>query len=142
LSSRRSFGATDLRIMAQHILPNVIAPVIVVFSIGIGAYILAEASLSFLGLGPADKTTWGKMVNSAASPWIFTRGSPVRRLRHYHHRARLQLAGDALATSSTRGCAGGSVVLPDAGGGHATHSEAMERSRVASGTPAPRPACG
>ena len=64
VEAARSFGATDVRIMAQHVLPNVVAPIIVVFSIGIGAYILAEASLSFLGLGPADKTTWGKMVNA------------------------------------------------------------------------------
>lgn len=64
VEAARAFGATDLRIMLQHVLPNVVAPIIVVFSIGIGAYILAEAALSFLGLGPADKTTWGKMVNS------------------------------------------------------------------------------
>jgi peptide/nickel transport system permease protein len=64
VEAARSFGATDMRIMLQHVLPNVFAPVIVVFSISIGAYILAEASLSFLGLGPADKTTWGKMVNA------------------------------------------------------------------------------
>lgn len=64
VEAARSFGATDQRIMLQHIIPNVLAPVIVVFSISIGAYILAEASLSFLGLGPADKTTWGKMVQA------------------------------------------------------------------------------
>ncbi len=64
VEAARSFGASDVRIMLQHVVPNVLAPVIVVFSISIGAYILAEASLSFLGLGPADKTTWGKMVNA------------------------------------------------------------------------------
>jgi len=74
IEAARSFGATDLRVMLQHVLPNVIAPIIVVFSIGIGAYILAEASLSFLGLGPADKTTWGKMVQAGRNgldlhPW-------------------------------------------------------------------------
>jgi ABC-type dipeptide/oligopeptide/nickel transport system permease subunit len=74
IEAARSFGATDLRVMLQHILPNVVAPIIVVFSIGIGAYVLAEASLSFLGLGPADKTTWGKMVQAGRNgldlhPW-------------------------------------------------------------------------
>jgi len=74
IEAARSFGATSTRIMLQHVLPNIVAPVIVVFSISIGAYILAEASLSFLGLGPADKTTWGKMVNNGRStldshPW-------------------------------------------------------------------------
>lgn len=64
VDAARSFGASDPRIMLQHVLPNVLAPVIVVFSIGIGAYILAEAGLSFLGLGPANATTWGRMVNS------------------------------------------------------------------------------
>ncbi len=64
VEAARTYGATDVRIMLQHVLPNVVAPIIVVFSIGIGSYILAEASLSFLGLGPADKTTWGKMVNA------------------------------------------------------------------------------
>ncbi len=64
VEAARAYGATDARIMLRHVLPNIVAPIIVVFSIGIGAYILAEASLSFLGLGPADKTTWGKMVNA------------------------------------------------------------------------------
>ncbi|MBE7517695.1 MAG: ABC transporter permease [Thermoflexaceae bacterium] len=74
VEAARSYGAGDVRIMLRHVLPNVLASVLVVFSISIGAYILAEASLSFLGLGPADKTTWGKMVNSGRNsidlhPW-------------------------------------------------------------------------
>ena len=64
VEAARSYGATNIRIMLQHVLPNILASVLIVFSISIGAYILAEASLSFLGLGPADKTTWGKMVNA------------------------------------------------------------------------------
>lgn len=64
VEAARAFGATDVRIMLRHIVPNIMGPVLIVFSISIGAYILAEASLSFLGVGPADKTTWGKMVNS------------------------------------------------------------------------------
>ena len=64
VEAARSSGATSTRLMLHHILPNVVATVIVIFSISIGLYILAEAGLSFLGLGPADKTTWGKMVNS------------------------------------------------------------------------------
>ncbi|MHB8577676.1 MAG: ABC transporter permease [Dehalococcoidia bacterium] len=74
IEAARSYGSTDLRIMMQHILPNVMAPILVVFSIGIGAYILAEAALSFLGLGPAGATTWGKMVQAGRNgldlhPW-------------------------------------------------------------------------
>jgi peptide/nickel transport system permease protein len=74
VEAARSYGATDTRIMLKHVLPNAMASVLIVFSISIGAYILAEASLSFLGLGPADKTTWGKMVNAGRNsvdlhPW-------------------------------------------------------------------------
>lgn len=64
VEAARSTGATNLRLMTRHILPNVFATMIIIFSISIGLYILAEAGLSFLGLGPADQTTWGKMVNS------------------------------------------------------------------------------
>ena len=74
VEAARSYGAGDVRIMFQHILPNIMAAVLVIFSISIGIYILSEASLSFLGLGPADKTTWGKMVNAGRQaldlhPW-------------------------------------------------------------------------
>jgi peptide/nickel transport system permease protein len=74
VEAARSYGAGDMRIMLKHVLPNIMAAVLVIFSISIGLYILAEASLSFLGLGPADKTTWGKMVNSGriavdVHPW-------------------------------------------------------------------------
>jgi peptide/nickel transport system permease protein len=64
VEAARAYGATDARVMLKHVLPNIMASILVIFSISIGLYILAEASLSFLGLGPADKTTWGKMVNS------------------------------------------------------------------------------
>lgn len=58
-----TIGASDLRIMFRHILPNIVAPIIVVFTTSIGLYILAEASLSFLGYGDPRKISWGKMVN-------------------------------------------------------------------------------
>jgi peptide/nickel transport system permease protein len=74
VEAARAYGASDLRLMIRHVLPNIVATVLVVFSISIGLYILAEAGLSFLGLGPADKTTWGKMVNAGRNtldlhPW-------------------------------------------------------------------------
>jgi peptide/nickel transport system permease protein len=59
----RSTGASDSRVMFRHILPNIVAPLIVVFTIAIGAYILAEAGLAFIGLGDAVAISWGKMVN-------------------------------------------------------------------------------
>lgn len=62
-----AMGANDLRLMVQHILPNIIAPVIVYTTLGLGGIILAEASLSFLGLGSAQQATpsWGKMLTES-----------------------------------------------------------------------------
>jgi len=54
-------GAPDRRILVSHILPNIWAPVIVIFTIGVGAGILAEAALSFLGVAPVG-VSWGFMT--------------------------------------------------------------------------------
>jgi peptide/nickel transport system permease protein len=60
----RSLGAGDLRIMTRHVLPNILAPVWVQASFGIAGAILAEASLSFLGLGvPPGTPSWGAMLS-------------------------------------------------------------------------------
>jgi len=68
----RSIGAGDLRIMLRHILPNVLQVVIVAASLGVGAVILLEAALDFIGLGVSPPTpTWGNMLTSAQS--FFTR---------------------------------------------------------------------
>ncbi len=73
VEAARTIGATSGRIMGFHILPNIFAPLIVIFSITIGAFILAEAALSFLGLGTLD-VSWGKMIADGRqfivySPW-------------------------------------------------------------------------
>lgn len=62
-----ALGASSTRIMVQHILPNIIAPVIVYATLGLGSMILSEASLSFLGLGSAQQATpsWGKMLTES-----------------------------------------------------------------------------
>lgn len=60
----RSIGASDVRIMRLHILPNIAAPVIVQASISLAFAILAEAALSFLGLGTqAPNPSWGRMLS-------------------------------------------------------------------------------
>jgi peptide/nickel transport system permease protein len=59
----RTIGATDTRVMTRHILPNILSPIIVVFTGALGAYILAEAGLAFIGLGDATAISWGRMVN-------------------------------------------------------------------------------
>jgi len=61
VEAARVVGANHLRIGTRHILPNIAAPIIVIFSISIGTAILAEAGLSFLNLG-APGPSWGKMV--------------------------------------------------------------------------------
>lgn len=63
VSASRALGANHVRTMARHILPNVVTPVIIVGALELGRMIIAESSLSFLGLGvPAPTPTWGGMV--------------------------------------------------------------------------------
>ena len=66
VQAARALGANDLRIMVVHILPNAIQPLIVQASLGMAGAVLAEASLSFLGLGvPEGTPSWGKMIDDA-----------------------------------------------------------------------------
>ena len=59
----RALGASDLRLMARHILPNILSPLIVVFTFEVARMIIAEASLSFLGLGVEPRiVSWGSML--------------------------------------------------------------------------------
>ncbi len=59
----RALGAGDIRIILTHVLPNVIAPVIIAGTLGIAGAIMAEAALSFLGLGVQPPTpSWGSMI--------------------------------------------------------------------------------
>ncbi len=66
VEAARALGASDLRILCRHILPNIAQPVIVQATIGMAAAVLAEATLSFLGLGvPPPTASWGSMLNDA-----------------------------------------------------------------------------
>jgi peptide/nickel transport system permease protein len=66
VEAARALGASDWRIVARHILPNIIQPVIVQAAIGMAGAILAEATMSFLGLGvPPPTASWGSMLNDA-----------------------------------------------------------------------------
>ena len=63
VESARSIGCSDRRIMGRHILPNIVAPLIVIASFAVANAIVVEASLSFLGLGvPSSVPTWGAML--------------------------------------------------------------------------------
>lgn len=66
VEAARALGASDWRIVTRHILPNIIQPVIVQAAIGMAAAVLAEATMSFLGLGvPPPTASWGTMLNDA-----------------------------------------------------------------------------
>jgi len=74
--AERVLGASPVRILFRHILPNALAPIIVLGSLRVGGAILIETSLSFLGLGVQPPTaSWGAMVNEGSAfleraPWI------------------------------------------------------------------------
>jgi peptide/nickel transport system permease protein len=77
IEAARALGAGHLRVMARHILPNVAATIIVWATIGLGAFILAESALSFLGFGvPPPYPSWGGMLSGsgrsffAQAPWM------------------------------------------------------------------------
>lgn len=72
IAAIRSLGASDIRIVLYHILPNILAPVLVMATLGMAHVILAAAALSFLGLGvQPPHAEWGSMLN-AGRPFMRT----------------------------------------------------------------------
>jgi ABC-type dipeptide/oligopeptide/nickel transport system permease subunit len=77
VQAARALGARDARIVVRHLLPNVIAPVVIAATLGVAGAIMAEAALSFLGLGVQPPTpSWGAMIADArdlsqlrTAPW-------------------------------------------------------------------------
>lgn len=68
VEAARALGASDLRILSRHILPNIVQPLVVQAAIGMATAVMAEATLSFLGLGvPPPAASWGSMLNDARS---------------------------------------------------------------------------
>jgi ABC-type dipeptide/oligopeptide/nickel transport system permease subunit len=76
VTASRSLGSRDWTIIVRHVLPNCLAPVIVAFSMGIAGAIMAEASLSFIGLGAQPpEPSWGSMIYFGkdylrTAPWL------------------------------------------------------------------------
>ena len=76
VEAARAVGNSHLRIALRHILPNVVPPLIVQATLAIAAAVIAEASLSFLGLGQQPPApVWGSMLNTAKNyidnaPWM------------------------------------------------------------------------
>ena len=76
VQAARALGASDARLVARHVLPNVLGPVIVAATLGVGGAIMAEAALSFVGLGAQPPTpSWGAMIAEGrdllrVAPWV------------------------------------------------------------------------
>jgi peptide/nickel transport system permease protein len=71
VEAARSIGAPDRRIILRHLLPNVLGPIIVSITLDVAIFMLAEASLSFLGFGVQPGTpTWGNMLNESRSEYM------------------------------------------------------------------------
>jgi peptide/nickel transport system permease protein len=84
VEAARALGASPLRQVLRHILPNAIGPVIVAGTVDIAAAIIAESTLSFLGLGfPPDIPTWGRLLYDAkdyldiAPHWVLIPGAAI-----------------------------------------------------------------
>lgn len=75
IEAARTMGASDARIMLRHLLPNLVGPVVVAATVGMGAVVLTESTLSFLGLGIQEPfPSWGSMI---ARGWAQRRTDPM-----------------------------------------------------------------
>jgi peptide/nickel transport system permease protein len=73
VEAAKAVGMSELRIALRHVLPNTLAPLIVLATAQLGAAILTEASLSFLGLGiPEPHPSWGRMLSESAAEYVRT----------------------------------------------------------------------
>ena len=71
VDAARSIGASEMRVMLRHVLPNCIAPFLIIMTAHIGTAIIVEASLGFLGIGiPPPTASWGNMLGSAVGQAI------------------------------------------------------------------------
>ena len=73
VEAAKSIGMSEMRIALRHVLPNTLAPLIVLMTAQLGSTILTEASLSFLGLGiPEPYPSWGRMLSESAAEYVRT----------------------------------------------------------------------
>jgi peptide/nickel transport system permease protein len=73
IEAAKSIGMSEVRIALRHVLPNTLAPLIVLATAQLGSTILTEASLSFLGLGiPEPHPSWGRMLSESAAEYVRT----------------------------------------------------------------------
>jgi peptide/nickel transport system permease protein len=69
VKAARVLGVPTHRILIREILPNLIAPIVVTISLGLPAFITAEAGLSYLGIGVQGRPSWGQTINGATKYW-------------------------------------------------------------------------
>ena len=75
IEAARALGASDGRIYVRHLIPNLLGPVVVAATVGMGAIVLAESTLSFLGLGIQEPfPSWGSMIHRG---WALRRSDPM-----------------------------------------------------------------
>lgn len=72
VEAAKAVGESEFKVLFKHVLPNCLAPILVQATFGIAAAILAEASLSFLGLGPQDTASWGALLDQGVSYFLLT----------------------------------------------------------------------
>jgi peptide/nickel transport system permease protein len=78
IAAARAAGAGPMRVVLHHVLPNVVGPALVIASLSVAQFILAESTLSYLGLGaPPPLPTWGRMLSEGqaflrGAPWLVT----------------------------------------------------------------------
>ncbi len=72
VEAARAIGASPVKILTRHILPNIMAPIIIIFTIGMGQMIVQEATLSFLGFGiPPPAPSWGGMLSRGGREYMY-----------------------------------------------------------------------
>lgn len=67
VEAARALGASDARVLLHHIVPNLAGPIVIQATAGLGGVILAESTLSFLGLGPGVAVSWGALLDQGSS---------------------------------------------------------------------------
>lgn len=72
VEASRALGEGEVRLLFRHVLPNCLAPLLVQATFGLAAAVLAEAALSFLGLGPQDTPSWGALLDQGVTYFLLT----------------------------------------------------------------------
>jgi len=69
VKAARVIGVPTHRILIKEMLPNLVAPIVISFSLGLPAYVAAEAGLSYLGIGIIGRESWGRSIEAATNWW-------------------------------------------------------------------------